>query len=55
MEVTLDERDKTFLREKYSFDRDDFFKVQRLIDVGFSIMKAAKIVDEKKQQNNGGE
>jgi len=49
MEMTYDE--KTFLRKKYGFNQDNFIKVQKLIDNGFSIMKAAKIVAAKK--NNG--
>lgn len=53
MKVILDEYNKTFLRKKYGFNQDDLVEVQKLIDIGFSIMKAAKIVAEK--TNNGGE
>lgn len=50
-----DEDDRKFLWKKYGFDSADFIKVQKLFNAGFSIMKAAKIVAEKKTQPKGTE
>jgi hypothetical protein len=46
--MVLDEYEKEFLRQTYSFDKHDLIEVVKTTHRGFSVMSAARLVNKRK-------